>query len=184
MRALVAYGSKYGSTKEIAERVAKNLTQSGMSVDLRDVKEDAAAKMSDYDLAVVGTGIYAGKWMKPVQKFLANSSSQSGKCKVAVFVCCMDAGDPKLKDDAAKRYLADVLREMPQLKPISTGLFAGVIDFNKYGFVVKGIMKSIVSKREEEKSGKKDGLDYSRPMDLRDWANIDGWSKDLVTKLG
>ena len=182
MRALVAYGSKYGSTKEIAERIGKNLAQSGMAVDVRDVKEDPDVKVSDYDLAVIGSGIYAGKWMKPVKKFLANGTAAKGKCKVAVFACCMDAADPKLVEDASKRYLADVVAET-KADPVATGLFAGVVDFNKYGFVVKGIMKSIVSKRVEEKDGKEAAANMPMVTDNRDWNSIDAWSKDLAAKL-
>lgn len=183
MRALVAYGSKYGSTKEIAERIGKNLAQSGMTVDLKDIKEDDGARLSDYDMAVVGSGIYAGKWMKPVKKFLENGASDAGKCKVAVFACCMDAADPKLAEDARKRYLADVVAEA-KVNPVATGLFAGVVDFNKYGFVVKGIMKSIVSKRVEEQQGKEAAANMPMVTDNRDWAQIDAWTKELLAKLG
>lgn len=183
MRALVAYGSKYGSTKEVAERIGKNLAQSGLNVDLRDIRLDDGVKMSDYDLAVVGSGIYAGKWMKPAKRFLAEVAAEKGRCKVALFACCMDAADPKLVEDARKRYLADVVAET-KVEPVATGLFAGVVDFTKYGFVVKGIMKSIVSKRVEEKDGREAAANMPMVTDNRDWDSIDAWSKELAAKLG
>ncbi|OPY31368.1 MAG: protoporphyrinogen oxidase [Methanomassiliicoccales archaeon PtaU1.Bin124] len=183
MRALVAYGSKYGSTKEIAERIAKNLREGGMTVDLKNVTEEKVTA-GGYDLAVVGSGIYAGKWMKPVLKFLQDGSPELSKGKVALFACCMDAADPKANKDAVKRYIADVQAGMPGLKVASSATFAGVVDFNKYGFVVKKIMKSIYVKRNEEAGSpeKADEIDWTKTRDYRDWNAIDAWSKDLLAK--
>ncbi|MCE5296694.1 MAG: hypothetical protein LLG16_06275 [Euryarchaeota archaeon] len=53
------------------------------------------------------------------------------------------------------------------MAPISTGLFAGVVDFNAYGFIIKKIMKSEVVKRGLADS------DMNTVNDLRDWNAID-----------
>jgi menaquinone-dependent protoporphyrinogen oxidase len=57
---LVAFGTKYGSTGEIAAAIADVLRRLGLEVDLRSARDvrDVAA----YDGVVVGSGVYVGRW--------------------------------------------------------------------------------------------------------------------------
>ncbi|MFD9903676.1 flavodoxin domain-containing protein [Streptomyces sp. NPDC059063] len=64
---LVAYGSTYGSTAELARTVAAALTKAGLAVDVRsaaDVREVTA-----YDAVVLGGAVYAGRWQRDARRF-------------------------------------------------------------------------------------------------------------------
>lgn len=50
------------------------------------------------------------------------------------------------------------------------------IDFNKYGFLVKTVLKKVgASKNLKDK-----GVDLGKPDDFRDWDEIRGWARSLV----
>jgi menaquinone-dependent protoporphyrinogen oxidase len=57
---LVTFGSKYGSTAEIAASVADVLRRLGLDVDLSPARE--VRDLGRYDGVVVGSGVYVGRW--------------------------------------------------------------------------------------------------------------------------
>ena len=59
MPLLVAYGSKHGSTQEVAEAIAKRLTKKGFEVELRRAAE--VADLTPYDGVVLGGALYFGQ---------------------------------------------------------------------------------------------------------------------------
>jgi len=59
-RALVAYGSKYGSTAGIAKVIAETLRDRGLETDIQPA--DEVRTLEPYDVVVVGGGVYVGRW--------------------------------------------------------------------------------------------------------------------------
>jgi menaquinone-dependent protoporphyrinogen oxidase len=69
MRVLIVYGSKMGGTAEIAETIAVALTDRGIVADVRAA--DAAPPTIDaYDAVVVGSALYAGRWLPDARHFV------------------------------------------------------------------------------------------------------------------
>ncbi|GGZ20005.1 flavodoxin domain-containing protein [Streptomyces poonensis] len=64
---LIAYGSKYGSTADIAQRIAEVLTKEGMTVDVRSAAD--VTDLGRYDAVVLGAGLYAGRWHRDARRF-------------------------------------------------------------------------------------------------------------------
>ena len=64
MTILVAYASKYGSTQGIAEQ----LRQLGKQAEARSMKELSDA--GSYEAFVLGSGIYAGSWLKEAREWV------------------------------------------------------------------------------------------------------------------
>ena len=65
---LVAYGSKYGSTREVAEAVAATLTEQGVAADVKAAGEVRA--LDGYDGVVLGTPLYLGALHKDVRALI------------------------------------------------------------------------------------------------------------------
>jgi len=121
-RILVGYASKDGATKEASGIIAEVLKKKyNVTVDLIDLKK-TSPKLEEYDKLVVGAGVRAGKVYSDALKFLKQNFESK---KVAFFVCCGGAGDPKKYEEAYKNYVTDVLANYPNLKPISTEAFGG-----------------------------------------------------------
>jgi menaquinone-dependent protoporphyrinogen oxidase len=56
MRVLIAYASRYGATKGIAERIAATLSQQGVEATVVDAQR--AADPAGYDAAIIGSASY------------------------------------------------------------------------------------------------------------------------------
>ncbi len=67
-KVLVAYASKYGSTREIAEKIGVVLKDAGFAVDV--LPADKVADVGPYRAVVLGSAVYIGGWRKAAAKFL------------------------------------------------------------------------------------------------------------------
>lgn len=56
MKVLVAYASKHGSTKSIAEFVGEKLQQEGIQAEVQEVR--TVRNAADYDAFVIGSAVY------------------------------------------------------------------------------------------------------------------------------
>ena len=61
-RVLVAYGSKHGSTAEIAEAIAATLREAGLQADC--VKAGDVRSLEGYDAVVLGSAVYMRRWRR------------------------------------------------------------------------------------------------------------------------
>ncbi|MDH4141785.1 MAG: flavodoxin domain-containing protein [Chloroflexota bacterium] len=68
-RVLVAYATKYGSAREIAERIATVLRDAGLVVDVRDAA--TVEDLAPYDAVVLGSALYAAHWRGDANRFVA-----------------------------------------------------------------------------------------------------------------
>ena len=69
-KVLVAYASKYGATAQIAERIALRLKKAGLNASVQPVNE--VKELSGFDAVLLGSGVYAGSWIKAAADFLGN----------------------------------------------------------------------------------------------------------------
>ena len=176
MKALVLFSTKYGSTAEVAERVATTIRSKGEDVDVHDLRIPFRGTIEGYDLIVLGSGIIAGRWIKGARRFLAENSDVLSSKRLAFFICGSQSYfEVDRTDELRKRYLEDMATEHG-LRPESMVMFGGVFDFSKYGFLVsKLLMKMGVVKVLEEA-----GFDVSKPCDMRDWDQVEKWASGLV----
>jgi menaquinone-dependent protoporphyrinogen oxidase len=174
MKALVVYSTVYGGTVRVAEMIGQELLNSGYESAVFNAVDKEIPDVAGFDLVVVGSSIIGGKWNKKALGFLkANEPQLAGK-RIALFVSCGDAFDPSKREKAYAKYLVKVADTFPLIQPISLGLFGGVYNPEKYGVVVKLLMKYM------SKYLKEAGADLNKSFDMRDWDEISGWAGDLV----
>ena len=68
-RILVAYATKHGSTREIAEVIGQELRDAGAEVDV--VAAHAVVDVDPYDAVVLGSALYAAHWRREANRFVA-----------------------------------------------------------------------------------------------------------------
>lgn len=153
-KALIVYGTRYGTTAETSQVIAETLRQEGFEVGVVDAKKDKIESISDFDLVIVGSGIQMGKWTSEPENFLKKYQKELSKKKVAIFVSCGSAnplseGEQKLKEmnDGKQKYLEDKAIEY-DLKPIAMGFFGGCYDFNKMSWFFRKTLSSVKPKLE------------------------------------
>jgi menaquinone-dependent protoporphyrinogen oxidase len=179
MKALIVYGTRYGTAAEIAEEIGKVIESEGLEVDLVDSRSLKDCDVSIYDLVIVGSGIKIGKWTKGSLKFLEKNKSALSNKKVALFVTCGAANMEETMAEGQEKYLDDVAEKYLSGKPVSTGLFGSVYDPNaKHGLMYKLATKFIIKKELE-----KQGIDTSKRLDYRDWDEIHAWALSLASMI-
>jgi menaquinone-dependent protoporphyrinogen oxidase len=156
---LVAYGTRCGSTGEVAQVIAEEFTRRGYAVDVRLVSE--VAGLEGYSAVVIGTAVRYGQCLPETLKFAEQNQAALNKLPVAVFTMhLMNQGDDEVSRKARQAYL-EPLRKL--FTPKAEALFMGVGDPSKLSFVERMIGKAVKS-----------------PIgDFRDWAKIRAWAQTL-----
>ena len=182
-KALIVFGTRYGTTAGTSEIIAETLRKNGFEVKVVDAKREKLQGISDYNLIIVGSGIQMGKWTSEPENFLKKHQNELLRKKVAFFVSCGSAnpiseGEQKNKEmeEGKRKYLENKAAEYG-LKPVAMGFFGGCYDFNKMPWFFKKTLSSIKPKIEGA------GYKETRPgaYDLRDINEIREWANKLAS---
>jgi len=182
MKALIAYGTRYGATAGTAEEIAKVLREEGFDVKTVNLKEEKVKDISQYELVIVGSGMQMGKWVGDAEDFLKKFQKDFAGKKLALFVSSMKTvseREGKMDDgEKARKVSLDDKVAKYNLKPIALGFFGGVLDFNKMNFITRKTFGFIKPQLQ------KDGFKETEPdvYELRDWDEIRMWTKELAQK--
>ena len=181
MRVLIAYGSRWGSTEEIAGRLAGFLGEEGVEADLLDVKKDRRwPSLEGYDGVMVGSSVKVTKWMREPLQFLRRKADELRGKKVALFVSCMSMlADP----DHARTDLLEKVAESAGVEAVLMEAFGPVIDMgpgSRMGFLDKKIAQSVMLGLSKDK-----GLEFDADgrNDLRDWERVKGFAHRFAESL-
>lgn len=130
-RALIAYGSKHGSTAETAEALARLIRERGPEVEV--VEAASLRSLEGYDAVVVGGSIYAGRWHPHVKDFIQRFEPELRVRPVAYFAMGPKTSQP---DDlrSAREQLALTLKKLPDVGADPIAIFGGVIQPTKLRF--------------------------------------------------
>jgi menaquinone-dependent protoporphyrinogen oxidase len=155
---LVAYATKHGSTKEVAEVVAQVLCQHGASVIVRPATE--VDELDGVDAVVVGGALYTGRWHRDARDLLSRLRRRLDGRPLAVFGMGPRTSSPADLAEA-RTQLDHALARYPDLHPVAVGVFGGVIDPTHLRFP------------------------FSRmaACDARDWQQIHRWAAELEPAL-
>lgn len=121
---LVAFATRYGSTKEVAEALGARLRESGLSADVRPVRE--VSGLEGYDAVVLGTPLYIGSMLKDATRFLERHRAALEAMPVAVFALGPISAEEGIADEQAQ--LEGALAKTPWLKLVAAEVFVGKYD--------------------------------------------------------
>lgn len=170
---LVAYSTRYSSTKGIADFIAQRLRSYGNDVDVRDV--DDVRNPEDYDAYVVGSAVYMLHWLKSAREFVMRNSRILVRKPVWLFSSGPLGTEKK---NAQGRDLRDVsgpqeLGELRQaINPRCHRVFFGALDASKLALAHRMIRKMPAAR---------EGLPEG---DFRDWQEIGAWASEIAKQLG
>ena len=162
---LVAFGSKYGATAEIAKKIREILSNSGAAVKV--LSADKIVDVEKYDVVVVGSGVYMGMWRKEAQKFLQKNLESLAQKKVWVFVSGLTGDGDPVEEMQGKLYPEKLQPVFEAIKPVETTAFHGNVNFTKLSGFEKWIMKKVKAPEG----------------DFRDWDAISAWAKGISSQL-
>lgn len=162
---LVTYGSKYGATAEIAEKIGEVLRQAGLSPavvaagEVRDVER--------YGAVVLGSAVYIGRWRKEAVAFLKANAAALARVPVWLFSSGPTGeGDP-VELTQGWRFPGGLQAIADEIRPRDVALFRGAADPDKLNFLERWMLKNV-----KAPSG-----------DFRDWEAITAWAKGIADAL-
>lgn len=170
MKVLVAYATRYGATEGIAQRIAANLAEQGLSADARRV--DAVHDVDGYDAFVVGSAVYIGAWVKDAIQFVERNRPALSTHPLWLFSSgpigpeTTDAQGRDTRSSAVRKDVAD-LKE--SLSARDHHVFFGALDRSRLHLPDRLIAAMPVFPGTEG--------------DFRDWDEIDAWSKVIAEEL-
>jgi menaquinone-dependent protoporphyrinogen oxidase len=125
---LVTYATCTGSTVGVAEAIGRTLTESGAQVDVLPMQE--VKDLTPYRAVVAGSAIQNKQWLPEALQFIQANKTVLSQKPFAAFLVCMTLA---MKNGEKYRpFVKDFLVPVRRLvKPVSEGLFAGVLDIKK-----------------------------------------------------
>jgi menaquinone-dependent protoporphyrinogen IX oxidase len=159
MKGIVVYDTSYGNTKKIAETITETLKESGMEVDLFDVKDVKKLSAKDYNFLVLGSPTRFGTMSFAIRGFLGKVKSEEWVNKPFT---AFDTENPENierarienKEWSAAEKISEKLRDkkMNQLLPVLKAVVLGQKGPLKEGEInrTKNYARELVIKLKEE----------------------------------
>lgn len=164
-RILVAYGSKHGSTAEVAEAIGRSLHGSGIDAEVVDAKQ--VHSLDGYDAAVVGSAVYMGRWRGPALRLLSRHRRWFAEHPTWLF-SSGPVGEQSEDDPDAERWTKPrkVEHLAEEIGARDHTVIGGSVDDSG------GFMRRRMAERMPEET-----------RDLRDWDGIDAWARGIAAAL-
>lgn len=174
MTVLVAYASRHGSTRGIAERIAAGLRVAGVQTELKHVEE--VQHLEGFDAFVIGSAAYMFHWLKEATSFVKKNRARLAAKPVWLF-SSGPLGTDRVDDNGNDVLEVSRPKEFDQfqslIRPRGEQVFFGAWDPTA---LPQGVAERFVRRI----AGK-----VPLPAgDFRDWAAIDEWTAGIAADLG
>lgn len=182
----LAYASRDGQTRRIAERIAATLGIRGFTVDEFDVMAGVptSVDLARYDAAVVASSIRMGKHASPMLRFVRDHREALVRVPnlfLPVSLSAHGVVDPAASEERRDRAAAAVEKSNAQFMrdtgwtPRATHPVAGALLYRQYGFPVRWMMRFISAMVGAT-------TDTSRDHEYTDWAAIERYANELAAQ--
>ena len=175
MRVLVAYASRHGGTRGIAERIGERIAAAGAQVDVRPARD--VRDVAGYDAVILGSALYMWHWLSDARD-LAKRAAKSASGKPVWLFSSGPFGEDKV--DKNGRDVLEVAgpKEIDQLRgwlrPRDHTVFWGSWDAS---YAPVGFMEKFTSAMP--------GAWKALPAgDKREWPVIEAWADRIARELG
>jgi menaquinone-dependent protoporphyrinogen oxidase len=161
MRVLVGYASRFGSTRDIAARIADAVRAGGSEVDVRSV--DDISDVDCYDAIVFGAGVYDGSWITEATALLRREAAVLARKPLWLFSVGSFGDSHPIVGRLMKKEPKEIGEFELTLHPRDYRVFAGVIDLDHWPPWGRLLFKAL----------------GGHAGDNRDWPEIDAWAEQI-----
>lgn len=163
MKALITYGTKYGSTAEVANYIFQILKNNAYITEIKPIQE--VKGIESYDTIIIGAPLLMFHLQKDVKKFLNKFTQKLQNKNIYLFILgpTHDPYDEAEWKDSWNQ-LHKELALYPLLKIKEIAMFGGKFDLSKLSFLFKWFAKNTPN------------------TDIRDWDQIKKWAEKIVNE--
>jgi menaquinone-dependent protoporphyrinogen oxidase len=160
MKVLVTAASKHGATAEIASVIGAVLEAEHLEVEVRP--PDEVAFVDGYDAVVLGSGVYAGHWLKPAKELVERCEAGLRKRPVFLFSSGPVGEPPRASDEPAEQKSTE-----STIHAVDHRVFGGRITGSQLGPFEKLIIRVVKAPLADD----------------RPWDEIADWAKGIARYL-
>lgn len=158
---LVAYGSKRGSTAEIAEKIGEALRQKGLQVDVLDA--GTVNDLTPYSKIILGSSVYIGLWHKNAVRFLKKNIEILEKLPVWLFICGPTGSGNPIEQMDGWFYPKSLQPVIERIHPRAITCFSGKLVLKTLNPFEKWIINKVKAPEG----------------DFRDWQAVASWANTI-----
>lgn len=116
-RVLVAYGSKSGSTAEIAQAIGMELRLHGLDVTVLPAK--GVQSVRPYEFVILGSALYSGRWCRSAMRLLRRDRKLLMSRRTWLFQSGLTVVKPGPWQDPTPRAVAAIAEEIGTPRPVT-----------------------------------------------------------------
>ena len=174
-KVLLLCSSTDGQTLRICERLSAQLQAAGAHVALERIEDAARLSPAGFDLAVVGARIRYGRTDRRVLEWANEHAAQLNAMASAFFSVNVVARKPGKDRPATNPYVQAFLRQV-QWRPGLLDVFAGKIDYPRYGPLDRAIIRFIMALTHGP-------TDRGAVVEFTDWHRVAQFGQSLAAQL-
>ena len=169
---LIIYSSTDGQTKNICSRIGEFLSNDipAKIISLSDATKNDIEK---YDRVIIGASIRYGKHRKELFEFIETNLDELNKKDNAFFSVNVVARKSEKNTPETNPYVQKFLLKTSWV-PQRLAVFAGKIDYPKYNFFDKQMIRFIMWVT-------KGPTNIKNTYEFTDWSKVDSFAKELIT---
>ena len=165
MRMLIGYASRFGSTRDIAIRIADTLRAPDSDVDVRSI--DEISDFDRYDAVVFGSGVYDGSWTGEATELMRRHAAVLARKPVWLFSVGSFGDRHPIVGGLIKKEPKEISEFEQLLHPRNYRVFAGVIDLDHWPAWGRLLFKAL----------------GGHAGDNRQWPDIDAWAEKISHEI-
>lgn len=175
-RILLLYSTIDGHTREICERLRSAFESYGHAITLTELGDETGVACSDVDGIVIGASIRYGKHRPAVAEFIRRHVDILQSTPCAFFSVNAVARKPDKQSPKTNPYVRKFLHTIPWQPPL-IGIFGGLIDYPRYGFVDRNMIRLImwITKGPTDPAG---------TFDFTNWNDVEAFGRSYLAMLG
>ncbi|WOT07063.1 menaquinone-dependent protoporphyrinogen IX dehydrogenase [Shewanella youngdeokensis] len=171
---LVIYSTVDGQTKAICDQIKRVNQQLGATVTLASLEDVDALGLAQFDKVLVAASIRYGKHRPELYRFINRNHAVLSAKTNAFFSVNVVARKPEKNTPETNPYMAKFLA-LSLWQPQQLAVFAGKIDYPKYRFIDKAMIRFIMWMT-------KGPTDTRGTFEFTDWEQVDRFASSFAQR--
>lgn len=168
---LICYSSVHGQTRKIAQRIAHRFESAGAEARLMEFGDAHASDAADCGAFIVGAPVRYGRHDRRLARFVARHAEPIRTRPFGLFSVDLISRNPE-KTDPDNNVYARKLLDRLAVRPDLVGIFAGRLDYPRYGWLDRRLIQLIMKIMDGP-------TDPSTTIEYTDWERVDRFADEM-----